>query len=847
MVDFGKLSRPKAGTASTDPIDIFKRTPNLGHAPNELWRGQAAALESWHRDREKRDNLIILNTGAGKSIVGILVAQSLVNENIGPVVYTCATIDLVQQTAHECDKIGLKYSTRVGSKFSNDSFATGKSFCITTYQALFTPRSAFQGEKTPAGVIFDDAHVSERIIRDSFTLTVTKKDFPELYSELVSILKTEFESIRKSDHLKAILEESATSSVTLAPPGAANRSKNQLLDALKRHHFRDYPELLFPTLQLYENIGVCAIFISSSAIEIAPPFIPVKKFPFLSGQTRRVYLSATLDYETDFVRAFGMRKVNRIEPDNDAGKGERLILMGSDLSDPNGKINLSQKIAEKRKVLISVPSYQRAGEWAKVAVPPVPAKFSAELESFRNAKSGAFCLVSRVDGIDLPQDTCRVMIVDGSPSGQSLMERFQMETLQMHSLFATKVAGRITQLFGRINRGRSDFGAFIVYGNDANEWLRNERNRALLPSLLRKQVMLGETVQKDSPPLSNSDVVGLVKRVIDDREKPWLEFYRDTIDGLEVSLQAIEVVKDRESKLSIGAEAECSFMSHLWDGDWENARRALLNVVDDVALVDPKLAGWYSLWLGMSYELEADSESFGPLYERARSRLSHKLNVPFTRKFETSAKTFESTSPIHLKLLETNRHGPKAINDLIAKIRLQLDIVRNRKNTSGQHEEAVRMLGELLGFETSRPDNELGDGPDVTWFDSEAKLVGAFELKTLKEAPAKYKKDEVGQCLSHIEWIKANFPDYTHFGITLFGPDGTRTKNASAGERVFFLTESELRSRVNLFLSRLEDSVGRVDLDRWAMLNEVGGSPEWQLTGWFSALNGKRFDSLPTE
>ena len=97
MIDFTKFNRPAIKAASLDPIDIFKRSPNVGNAPNDLWEGQAQALKKWHLARDEKDSLIVLNTGAGKSIVGALIAQSLTNEDIGPVVFACSTIDLVRQ------------------------------------------------------------------------------------------------------------------------------------------------------------------------------------------------------------------------------------------------------------------------------------------------------------------------------------------------------------------------------------------------------------------------------------------------------------------------------------------------------------------------------------------------------------------------------------------------------------------------------------------------------------------------------------------------------------------------------------------------------------------------------
>ncbi|MGX1101097.1 DEAD/DEAH box helicase family protein [Amorphus sp. MBR-141] len=144
-MDFNSLSRPKGSTAPTDPFEIFAKTPNLPDVPNDLWKGQAEALSSWHANRTAEDNVVLLNTGAGKCIVGVLMAQSLVNEGIGPVVFACATIDLIEQTARECERLGLRYTKRAQSSFSNDLFETGKAFCITTYQSLFVAKTTFSG------------------------------------------------------------------------------------------------------------------------------------------------------------------------------------------------------------------------------------------------------------------------------------------------------------------------------------------------------------------------------------------------------------------------------------------------------------------------------------------------------------------------------------------------------------------------------------------------------------------------------------------------------------------------------------------------------------------------------
>ena len=128
MIDFNNLKKPDARARPTDPREIFKRRPSGEGVANDLWRGQAEALEEWFKD-QKDETLILLNTGAGKTIIGLLIAQSLVAQGTKNVVYVCSTIDLIKQTAAEAARLGIAVTCRSGGKFDNDLFSQGKAFC----------------------------------------------------------------------------------------------------------------------------------------------------------------------------------------------------------------------------------------------------------------------------------------------------------------------------------------------------------------------------------------------------------------------------------------------------------------------------------------------------------------------------------------------------------------------------------------------------------------------------------------------------------------------------------------------------------------------------------------------
>ncbi|MBP6580209.1 MAG: hypothetical protein KA199_01615, partial [Sphingorhabdus sp.] len=363
------------------------------------------------------------------------------------------------------------------------------------------------------------------------------------------------------------------------------------------------------------------------------------------------------------------------------------------------------------------------------------------------------------------------------------------------------------------------------------------------PPLIRKQVILSETVQAGMDKSSANDIAGLVAQVLS-RDASWLKFYRETVDGLEVSSEALDRVKERETQLASSAEAECKFMTRLWQGDTDGARKELLDVLDATALADAKLAGWYSLWLGASYEAEGDLETAIAHYKKSRARLSYFLNVPYKNEFEISEIASGSKTTLQTRLLSVNHHGPQALGDLVAKLKSQIAILESTTTSSAAKEEAVRSYGELLGFGATRPDNEEGHGPDVVWKDDADSTLVAFELKTEKNNPAEYNKAEVGQAHNHIQWLKDNLVDYTTGGLLLVGPPGVCKAEASPSEEIFLVETDALTTKMWGLVTKIDDVRGRTNVERYALLEEIGALEEWQLPGVFTTLAQTKLRSL---
>ena len=96
MVDFGKLRKAKAKPKLINPREIFNALPKPSGI-NDLYASQAEVLDTWFGRRTDKDVVIKLHTGGGKTLVALLIAQSVMNETGEPVLYLAPTNQLVEQ------------------------------------------------------------------------------------------------------------------------------------------------------------------------------------------------------------------------------------------------------------------------------------------------------------------------------------------------------------------------------------------------------------------------------------------------------------------------------------------------------------------------------------------------------------------------------------------------------------------------------------------------------------------------------------------------------------------------------------------------------------------------------
>jgi hypothetical protein len=828
-MDFGQLKLPTGVKLPTDPFQIFSSLPRIDGAPNDLWRGQGDALKEWNENRKLKDILVSLNTGAGKTVVGLLIAKSLVNEGVENVLYVCPTNDLVEQTKKEAEAIGISVTTRSHGDFDNDLFQTGRSFCITNYHAVFNGFSSLRRKYFPEAVIFDDAHVAEAAMRDCFRIefdhkTDTFKRFASLFAECFKQVS------RHKAFVDAATRKTSPSQPVMVPADMAFDRRGQITTIFDQSGIDKDDNFKYAYEHLKDHVSKCCYVFRNGILEITPAFLPSLYLDIFDRDVRRIYLSATLQNKADIVRAFGRAPALTIEPKNDAGNGERLIINEKFLGFKKSLgENFACELGAKSKVLIAVPSYSQAGEkWSKAGSPPKLEEFSQQLENFRSKPTGTFILVSRVDGIDLPNDTCRIMIIDGIPHGASLIEKYQSESLGMSSFFSSRVANRIVQLFGRINRGRSDYGAYIITGLDLSNWIGKQKNLARLPELLQKQIMLGQSVQDGLDIRSYEKFVEIVENVVlkKPRDPQWLTYYGQYLNTKEVEENITIKAAAAEDRNLASAKAEAEFAKWFWMDAYAKARSALEAVVEDVSRSDPRLAGWLNVWIATCYHAEGDDDECRRHFARARGQIGLGMIV------NTGPIVGEEDQQIdsQYSLLQSNATRllflkADAFASELRKIKTGLEALAG--GTSNQAEDAVQKLGELLGFVSSRPDKEEGTGPDVFWIDEISQSALALELKTDKKADSALSKDEISQGHDHLSWADSNVNDVNNLGLILISDASKVSDQANPSPEMYRARLSEFKNISDEVLAILEDGQKLSPSEKRHVIGKLGEN--WNL------------------
>ena len=732
----------KKDKAPIDPIEIFRGLTLRGVVKN-IWGPQQEALERWHEKyRGESNNIIQMNTGGGKTLVGLLIAQSLLNETNGHVLYLCVNNQLVEQTIQKAKECGLIVASRYFGKWEEQhKFDSCKAFCITNYDTVFNGLSIFKDKQIEA-LVFDDAHVAENKVRDQFTITISSEE--ELFKNVLNVYRSHF----ARSPFSSIFEDVSSGkwdSLLYVPIFVAQRCADELRQTLIDNGIEQHDNNVFPWQYLKNKIQMCCVFLSGRSIQITPSILPLHKLSYFGDKVRRIYLTATIPTKTSLIRTFGALKANVISPKGKSGDAQRLFVFIPGEDDEEQKQVAFNLIGKNKSCVIS-PSKSWANQW----VPPAKVYESASgqkgIQEFADSRgSDMLALIARYDGIDLPGDACRILVLDRLPKGENLFDKFIDQSIQIDTLRLSHTATRIVQAIGRIFRSNTDHGVVMLRGSDLHSWLKTPKNIRLLPELLQRQIQLGISLYEQV----NEEKVTYIDLIhgILDGSSDWDAFYRSYIDNY--SVEKSDETSDEYHQLLF---LEKRAYEQLWDGQYSHAINQFADLVEASKKYDERIAAWFQHWLAFAYQMNGNEPESITNYN-ASANMRIELGRPKTDKTFKFAQSEKISSQTKYLAEFYSTKGNKKINSIVTAIKS--DLIYGEKTNKA--EESVKLLGNLLGLSAERPCSSQGSGPDVLWIAESSIQGAAFELKTNKDENGEYSKSDIKDCNDHHSWLESKY------------------------------------------------------------------------------------------
>jgi hypothetical protein len=117
-------------------------------------------------------------------------------------------------------------------------------------------------------------------------------------------------------------------------------------------------------------------------------------------------------------------------------------------------------------------------------------------------------LVNRYDGIDLPDDTCRVLIFDSRPYSENLIDVYAEHVRPKSEATLMRTVRTVEQGLGRGVRGEKDYSLIVVTGPDLVRLVRERATRRFLSPQVDKQIQIG------------LDVAEMARQEVSDGEEP---------------------------------------------------------------------------------------------------------------------------------------------------------------------------------------------------------------------------------------------------------------------------------------------------------------------------------------
>jgi hypothetical protein len=766
VVDFGKLVGKAPQVGVTDPVKLFESLDRKS-SHTTLRPAQVQALELLHQRRTERDHVLKLGTGVGKSSVALLYLKSYMVETKRPAVYLCPTRQLVLQVLDEAVKLGIRAFEYPGGEPQPDpACMAGEAVLVCTYAKLFNGISTFDRADvniTPCAIVLDDAHAGIDEVRKAFTFHLTDE---KIVRPLLQILDGAARSYQGVVWDEILLDRKE---LTLEIPywgwiAVLDQVRTFLTGNV------DHKEIKFIWPFLREHLRWCRCVVSAAGIEIVPSVMPIQLARAYDAATHRLFMSGTLADEAVLVKELGCTASAAMQPvvaGADVGLGERMVLVPTLVDrglDRKWVMSVGAWAAKSVRVVALCPSGKSAQEWAQHGAAVVTGDQVIDVvEQLRSGQITFAALAQRYDGVDLPDDACRVLVIDGMPFGEAIVDRHDTQRIVSHGGARNRLVFKIEQGMGRAVRSPADYAVVILAGPELASFTSKVEVRELMGADTRAQMELAHelaSIAKQAGTNPADALVDMIRKCLN-RDAGWKQFYDERVRRVVTS--PMRRASDAAIQL---AEAEQRAAKRGRDGATIEAAKIVSDAIaayvaqtDDVlkaTLIQQKANYLYESDRGGSFEAQKQA------YEKSRAMFRPPEGV-VARPADPGR---VQQAALVRRWYSGFAHQNGALADFQA-VRAKLSF----ESTHNVFEQGLKELAAFIGADGSRPEEDFGAGaPDNLLLWGDRSLV--IEAKNEARYDAIPKKD-AEQLMHSMAWFKDAYP--TRVGTPVMVVQATRT------------------------------------------------------------------------
>ena len=500
--------------------------------------------------------------------------------------------------------------------------------------------------------------------------------------------------------------------------------------------------LYYPWQLIRDHLEACHIYVSYDQILIRPYIPPSLTHEPFANATQRVFMSATLGLGGDLERITGISSFHRLpipEGWDKQGIGRRYFIF-PEMSLPKDCIPelLKKMVAQAGRAVIIVPSNHNTYKFNELFndTPKYTAKdIESSKDAFVSNDNAVAVLANRYDGIDLLDNQCRLLIIEGLPKAGNLQELYLMSRMVAGNLFKDRIRTRIIQAFGRCTRSATDYAAIVVIGEDFFDWLVLKENRSLFHPELQGELIFGA----EQAEMMTEDNYLENLNIFLEHGSEWDDVDADIIENRDETVQSPIPGQDILYK---AAKKEVEYIYSIWNNDYERSAYFAQEVASSLSGDSLKgLRGfWYYLagsacelafkqlndntYFQKAYDLYGRASNCLPAISQLRILASRKNSSDELDSIEDNVLLISNVERIEMLFDRKSFALPSKFEKVVKNI---IDGINSKDSNS--FEEGHRLLGEILGF---KAENSKGDATPDPWWISGDSLCIVFEDKKIR-------------------------------------------------------------------------------------------------------------------